>query len=502
MLKFSERIDILKHEKGRRPAALPTTAALFMLAPKDQHPMEEEYQMASKDYTQLAEQIVRCVGGKENVSGVTHCATRLRFTLNAADKADREGVKKIQGVISLVESGGQFQVVIGNHVADVYPFVLKALGMTDAEAEQNKGVEKAEKQNLVNRFLTTITGIFTPIIGAMAGAGMLKGILILLTTFNLLATDSGTYRILYAAADALFSFLPILLAFTAAKKFGANTFVSVAIGCALVYPDMTAAYNAGDALTFLGIPVNLMSYTSSVLPIICAVFAQSKLEALLKKVLPSMIRNLLTPLASLAIIVPATFLIIGPVTNTVGNTLAAAYTALVGFCPPVAGFIVAGIWPLCVMAGVHYGFVPIVINNIAVYGRDTLFTITGVCNMAQAGATAGVFLKTRNPELKEISGQAAFSALIAGITEPAMYGVNLKYKRPFYFVMFFSAIAGCITATVGAGASALVGTALLTLPAYAGVGFAGFLIACAIAFFGTMICTYLFGFDDSMIEDA
>lgn len=159
MLKFSERIDILKLEKGRRPAALPTTAALFMLAPKDQHPMEEEYQMASKDYTQLAEQIVRCVGGKENVSGITHCATRLRFTLNAADKADREGVKKIQGVISLVESGGQFQVVIGNHVADVYPFVLKALGMTDAEAEQNKGGEKAEKQNLVNRFLTTITGI-------------------------------------------------------------------------------------------------------------------------------------------------------------------------------------------------------------------------------------------------------------------------------------------------------------------------------------------------------
>lgn len=145
MLKFSERIDILKLEKGRRPAALPTTAALFMLAEKDQHPMEEEYQMASKDYTQLAEQIVRCVGGKENVSGVTHCATRLRFTLNAADKADREGVKKIQGVISLVESGGQFQVVIGNHVADVYPFVLKALGMTDAEAEQNKGGEKAEK---------------------------------------------------------------------------------------------------------------------------------------------------------------------------------------------------------------------------------------------------------------------------------------------------------------------------------------------------------------------
>lgn len=458
--------------------------------------------MASKDYTQLAAEIVRCTGGKENVAGVTHCATRLRFVLREAAKADREGVKKVAGVISLVESGGQFQVVIGNHVADVYPFVLKELGMTDNEAGQAKSDAKEDKQNPVNLFLSTITGIFTPIIGAMAGAGMLKGILILLTTFNLLAADSGTYRILYAAADALFSFLPILLAYTAAKKFGANTFVSVAIGCALLYPDMTAAYNAGEALTFLGIPVNLMSYTSSVLPIICAVFAQSRLEALCKKVLPSMARNLLTPLFSLVIIVPATFLIIGPITNTVGNVLAAGYTALVAFCPPVAGFLVAGIWPLCVMAGVHYGFVPIVINNIAVYGRDTLFTITGVCNMAQAGATAGVFLKTRNPQLKEISGQAAFSALIAGITEPAMYGVNLKYKRPFYFVLIFSAIAGCITATVGAGCPALVGTALLTLPAYAGVGFVGFLIACAIAFFGTMICTYLFGFDDSMIEDA
>ena len=457
--------------------------------------------MASKDYTQLAEQVVRCVGGKENVSGITHCATRLRFTLREEEKADREGVKKVKGVISLVESGGQFQVVIGDHVADVYPFVLKELGMTDGTV-QPQADAKPQKQNPFNAILDAIIGTFTPVIGAMAGAGMLKGILILLTTVNLLAADSGTYRILYAAADGMFTFLPVMLAFTAAKKFGANTFVSVAIGCALVYPDMTAAASASESLTFLGIPVNLMSYTSSVLPIVCAVFAQSKLEALCNKVLPAMVKRILTPLFALAVIVPATFLIIGPVTNTVSNTLAAAYMAIVSFCPPVAGFLVAGIWPLCVMAGLHHGFVPIVINNIAVYGRDTLFTITGVCNMAQAGATAGVFLKTRNPELKDVAGQAAFSALVAGVTEPAMYGVNLKYKRPFYFVMIFSAIAGCITATVGAGCAAFVGTSLLTLPAYAGVGFVGFLIACAVAFFGTMICTYLFGFDDSMIEDA
>lgn len=460
--------------------------------------------MASKDHSQLAADIVRCVGGKENVSSLTHCVTRLRFVLKDESKADRDGVKKLKGVISLVESGGQFQVVIGNQVTDVYEAVIKVLGISEdaANTANTSGDKKAGKANPVNSFLRTIAGVFTPIIGAMAGAGMLKGVLTLLTTFNLLGTDGGTYRILYAAADGLFTFLPILLAYTASKKFNANTFISVAIACALVYPDMSSAYSAGEALTFLGIPVNLMSYTSSVLPIICAVFAQSKLEALCKKVLPTMARNLLTPLLTLVIIVPVTFLVIGPITNTIGNVLAAAYTALVAFCPPVAGFIVAGIWPLCVMLGAHYGFIPIVINNIAVYGRDTLFTITGVCNMAQAGAAAGVFLKTHNPELKDVSGQAAFSALIAGVTEPAMYGVNLKYKRPFYFVLLFSAISGCITAAVGAGCPALVGTSLLSLPAYAGQGFVGFLIACAIAFFGSCIATYLFGFNDSMIENA
>ena len=192
--------------------------------------------MASKDYTQLAEQVVRCVGGKENVSGITHCATRLRFILRQEDKADREGVKKVKGVISLVESGGHFQVVIGDHVADVYSFVLKELGMTDGGAAQPQSDAKPKKQNPFNAILDAIIGTFTPVIGAMAGAGMLKGILILLTTFNLLAADSGTYRILYAAADGMFTFLPVMLAFTAAKKFGANTFVAVAVGCALVYP--------------------------------------------------------------------------------------------------------------------------------------------------------------------------------------------------------------------------------------------------------------------------
>lgn len=449
-----------------------------------------------KNYDNLSKNIVASVGGAENVISLIHCATRLRFKVKNQSKVKKPELEQLEGVIAVVVSGGQTQVVIGSHVSDVYEAIGKN---TDVKLGNDKASEETGKKNFFNMFIDTVAGIFTPILGAMCAAGMLKGILILCTTMGWLTDQSGTYKILYAAADGLFTFLPMILAYTAASKFKTDKFLAVAVGGALVYPTMTAAYSEGAALTFLGIPVVLANYTSSVIPIVIAVWVMSKMEKALNKVIPAVCKKFFVPLICLSIIVPVTYLVIGPVSNILGNFLADGYTGLVGLSPTIAGFIIGCLWPLIVMFGLHYGFIPIVFNNVAAYGRDTLFTITGPNNMAQAGATLGVFLKTKDKDLKAISGSAALSAVLAGITEPAIYGVTLKYKKPFFIGAFFSGIAGAITAKVGAGASAVVGTSLLTMTAYIGQGFVGFCIACAIAYFGSAIVTYLFGFNDDMI---
>lgn len=453
--------------------------------------------MAKKNYDQLSKDIVKYIGGEENVISLFHCATRLRFKVKDEAGVDKKRLEQLKGVITVINSGGQMQVVIGNDVADVYEAIFANTGLKPENKENDN--KRQEKKNLLNTFMETISGIFAPVLGAMSGAGMLKALLILCTTCGLLTADMGTYRILYAAADGVFTFIPMFLAITAARKFKANEFVSLGIAAALVYPDMTAAFSAGEALSFLKIPVVLVSYTSSVIPIVISIYALSKLEKGLKKIVPSVCKTFLTPMLSLMIMVPATYLVIGPISDTAGKLLASGYTALVGFNPMIAGGILGLIWPAAVMFGLHWGFVPIVMNNIAEYGRDTLFVITGPNNMAQAGATLGVFLKTKNKEIKELAGPAALSAVLAGITEPAIYGVTLRFKRPFFIGAVFSGIAGAIVAVAGTGAPTLLGTSILTLPGYIGVGFAGFLIACAIAYFGSAIVTYLFGYSDDML---
>ena len=453
--------------------------------------------MAKKNYDDLSKKIETFVGGSENVISLFHCATRLRFKVKDGSRVDKKRLGQLEGVIKVIDSGGQIQVVIGNQVADVYEAILKNTkikAQDEAEEVENRG-----KKNILNLFMETVSGIFAPILAAMCGAGMLKGILILCTTLGWLTADMGTYRILYAAADGVFTFLPVFLAFTAAKKFHADQYVSVGIAAALVYPDITAAYSAGEALTFMNVPVVLVSYTSSVIPIIISIYVLSKLEKGLKHILPEICKRFMTPLLSLVIMVPTTYLVIGPVADFAGNLLASGYTGMVGFRPIIAGFVLGLLWPAVVMFGLHWGFAPIVFNNIAEYGRDTLFTITGPNNMAQAGATLGVFLKTKNKELKSLSGSAALSAVLAGVTEPAIYGITLKYKKPFFIGAVFSGIAGAIVAASGAGAPTLLSTSILTLPGYIGKGFAGFCIACAIAYFGSAIVTYLFGFQDNMI---
>ena len=246
--------------------------------------------MAKKNYEKLAKEIVRYIGGPENVNALVHCATRLRFKVKNTQNVDKKKLEQLEGVITVLDSGGQIQVVIGQHVADVYDTIFE---VTDLKKENPSDAEESgEKKNLLNTFMDTISGIFAPVLGVMSGAGMLKALLILCTTFGWLKADMGTYRILYAAADGVFTFIPVFLAYTAAKKFRANEFVAVGVAAALLYPDLTAAYSAGEALTFLKIPVVLVSYTSSVIPIVISVYALSKLEKGLKKIVPTVCTNL------------------------------------------------------------------------------------------------------------------------------------------------------------------------------------------------------------------
>lgn len=453
----------------------------------------------AKDYTQLAKDIIDNIGGKNNIASLTHCVTRLRFTLKDTAKVNKTVLEQLNGVIQVMDVGGQIQVVIGTKVGQVYDAVLAVAGISGGGKvvadEGDGGI------NFVGKFISLVSGLFTPIMMGFTGAGMLKVVLILLTTFGLLGTDSGTYRILYAGADAIFYFLPLALGFSAAQKFGCNPYAALAVVGALVYPDMVNAFNASEALTFLGLPVVLMSYSSTVIPAIVAVWFLSLVDKLLKKIIPNMVQMIFLGVLEVMICVPVTFLVIGPVTSYAGTLLASAYTFIMGINPVVAGVIVAFLWPCIVILGLHWGFFPVVMNNIAMTGYDTLFVITGPNNMAQSGAALGVALKTKNVKLKSEAFSCALTGTLAGVTEPAIYGVNLKYKKPFYIAMVFTGIAGGIVAAAGTRVPTVITTSLLTLPAYIGVGFVGFLIACAVAYFGTAVCTYLFGFDDSMIVE-
>ena len=448
-------------------------------------------------YENLAKEILENVGGKENINSLTHCVTRLRFRLKDESKANDEALKNNPGVVTVMKSAGQYQVVIGNHVPLVYADVCELAGISNGTQQ----VEEEAPQGLFNKLIDIISGCFQPILGPLCAAGIIKGlnallVFILGSSFN----NSGTYMILNAIGDSIFNFLPIILGYTAAKKFNCSPFVAMAIAMSLVYPDMTAAFSGGEKLTFLNIPVTLVSYTSSVMPIIISIYVMSKFEKLLKRILPEVCKLFLTPLLELMIMVPATFLVIGPIMDQFGKLLASGYTGLVGINPIIAGGVIGLLWPMAVIFGLHWGFFPIVMNNIATLGKDTLFVITGPNNMAQAGATLGVFLKTKDKKLKELSGSAAFSAVLAGITEPAIYGVTLPYKKPFIIGAIFSGIAGMIVAAAGTAIPTVLGTSLLSLPGYIGPGFVGFVIACAIAYFGSAICTYLFGFNDSMLN--
>ncbi|EPF18547.1 EIIBCA-Bgl [Cedecea davisae] len=394
-------------------------------------------------HQELTNEILKHVGGRENIVSLVHCATRLRFKLKDNKRADPEGLKRNPGVIMVVESGGQFQVVIGNHVHDVYVSVCAAAGIND---EAGPPESSGKKENLLNRLIDIVSAIFTPFLGVMAASGIMKGLLALSVVCGWLSTASGTYKIWFAASDSLFYFFPLVLGYTAGKKFGGSPFITMAIGGALTHPMIMQAFEAtsvpGTASEhFLGVPISFINYSSSVIPIILASWVSCWLEKQSNRLLPSAIRNLFTPLICLTIVVPMTFLIIGPAATWLSQVLAAGYQIIYAFAPWLAGAVLGAIWQVCVIFGLHWGLIPIAINNLTVFGQDTLSALLLPAVMGQVGATLGVLFATRDPRMKMLAGSAA-TAGIFGITEPAVYGVTLPGRRPFIF--------GCISGAIGA----------------------------------------------------
>lgn len=405
----------------------------------------------------LAADIIRHVGGKDNVKSVFHCATRLRFKLKDEQKANPEALKNHDGVITVVQSGGQFQVVIGNNVPYVYQDVVEAGGF------QTSSNDDTEKTGVFNRLIDVIAGIFTPILGPMAGSGLLKGLLAILVALGLLTQDMGTYIVLNAAADALFYFLPVILGHSAAKKFGGNPYIGMIIGGALVYPAIVAMQGAGESLTFLTVPVVLMSYASSVIPIILAAYVSSKIETFFNKHTHEAVRNFTTPMMALLIVVPLTFLAIGPVATYASQGLAGGYSFLYELSPIVAIAFIGAFWQVLVMFGLHWGLVPIIINNLAVVGMDTIVVGVLMATFGQVGATLAITLKARDPKTKGL-GTSSTIAGVFGITEPAIYGLTLPRKKPFVFGMVGGAAGGVVGGMLGTAAYAMGGLGVFSIP--------------------------------------
>ncbi|EHT7835055.1 PTS beta-glucoside transporter subunit IIBCA [Listeria monocytogenes] len=451
----------------------------------------------------LAKEIVKLVGGKENILSVIHCVTRLRFKLRDENLAETEKIKALKGVMTVVKSGGQYQVVIGDHVSYVYDEVIRVLGIKPDDAPQDN--PEQEHKSIFNKFVELISGIFMPVLGLLAASGILKGFLTAAVTMGLINTSAGVYEVLYAASDALFYFMPIILGFSAGKVFKTNQYLSAAVGAALVYPTLVDMYSNGAHLTFLHIPVILMNYTMSVIPVILAIYFMSKLEKVLVKFIPKSLQLIFVPLLLLLIVVPVSLIIIGPVSTYASQLLAKGALGLYSLSPMIAGFFLAGVWQVAVMFGLHWAFIPIFINNISVLGYDPINAMLYCTVFAQTGAVMAVMLKTRNQELRSLSITATISGFL-GITEPAIYGVNLPYKKPFIMACVGSAFGGAIAGMSAAkmfggfASGGIFGIPMFINPDGIGWDFWGFLISLVVAFSVALILTYFFGFKDKVEE--
>ncbi|WP_205398932.1 beta-glucoside-specific PTS transporter subunit IIABC [Streptococcus ruminicola] len=418
----------------------------------------------AKDYTELAQDIVAHVGGKDNIIKLVHCVTRLRFTLKDESKADDDYLKQRDGIVTVVKAGGQYQVVIGNHVPDVYDTVLKVAGIQgEGGIDVNEG--DVPQGNLFDQFIALVSGLFQPMLGALSAAGMIKGLVAILAAVGVKET-SGLYVILNAAGDGFFQFLPVILALTAAKRFKMEQFTALALSFALVYPNIAASFANGN-VDFLGLPVIFpsSSYLQTVLPIILTVWVGSKIEKFFKKIIPDVVKVFVVPFFVILITVPLAYLAIGPVMNWASNLIGVIFTNIYGFSPIVFGILLGALWQVLVMFGLHWGLVPIAILDFSTKGWSTLLVASTAICFAQAGALLNIFLRTKEDKVKQLTIPAFISALF-GVTEPAIYGITLPMRTPFIMTCVAGAIQGAFLGFFNTTAYTMGGMGLFAIPSY------------------------------------
>lgn len=463
-------------------------------------------------YQELAADIVRNVGGRENVAGLVHCITRLRFTLKDESLANDDVLKGMSGVVTVMKSGGQYQVVIGNHVAEVYEDVLPLLDLReDGDVNQADG-SGAGKKRLLDRAIDVVSGIFQPILGIMAACGMLKGFNTLFEALGFYTETSGIYMVINAAGDALFNFLPLFLGYTAAKKFHLKPMLGLAVGAAMCYPSIqlgsleaggTALYTLFEGtmfaspvyLTFLGIPVIAANYTGTVIPVILAVWFASKCEKLFNRIVPDLVKFFFVPMLTLLVTLPVTLLLLGPAA-TFGSMLISEFTlAIRDFSPLVAGAVVGFTWQILVIFGLHWGFIPVYINNVMTLGYDNVMMPFFACTFATSAVVLAIFFKTRDKKLKEMAIPNFISGIF-GVTEPAIYGILLPLKKPFVISCIAGGIGGAFYGHFNFRKFILGGMGIFELPNMMNpdgtmgniiVAFAGIAISMAVGFVLTMM---------------
>lgn len=471
--------------------------------------ISNEEREKSMDYESVAKKILQRVGGAENVTGLVHCMTRLRFNLKDESIVDDEAVKKTKGVMGVMKKGGQYQIIIGNDVGYVYE-ELNKLGKFSNQAPKKKE-NSTEKKNILTMLMDTISGIMTPVIPAIIGAAMIKVLLTLLPMIGVLNTSGDTYQLLTVIGDGAFFFMPILIAVSASKKFGTNVYYAASIALIMLHPNfismMTTAHDANETIRFLGlIPVTYATYSYSVIPIILAVWSLKYVEKFVDKITPVITKNFLKPMLVVLIEAPIALIILGPLGAICGNVL----SDVVYFIHDKLGFIavglVAGIYPFVVMAGMHHAFTPIKLGMIATTGYENFICIGELCsNMAQGAASLAVAIKSKNKDFKQIAGSSAFSALLAGITEPALYGVTLRLKRPMLGACIGAVAGGLFGGFFQLKCFGIATPAIVTIVQYVEESRPMSLLIAALTILITVIvafiATMLIGFEDVVDED-
>lgn len=418
------------------------------------------------NFKETAKGILDNIGGVENVANMTHCATRLRLSLKDASKANDEAVKAVAGVVNIINKAGQYQVLIGTEVPHVYDeFEMLVKGDTSSALVEGG----TSDEGILSKIFSSISAIFAPLLPALAGSGILRGLLILSVQLGLISENSGTYTILFSASMAVFYFLPVLLAFTSARRFGASPYISALIGAALLHPDLIGLMGAsgnGATTSFFGIPTVLMNYNSTVVPIILSIWVFSYLYKWLDRKTPETLKLVVVPLISLIIMVPLTLIVIGPIGVYSGEAVANVVNWLIERSGLLTGVLVGGGWSVLVSFGVHWAVNPIMINNISQYGFDYICPLTFACNFAVIGTAIGVYLKARDKKLRNFAVTGVVTIGLSAIIEPTLFGMLVKNKKLFLAQIIGGAVGGAYLGLMGVVTNAFVFGSVTTFPSF------------------------------------